>query len=313
MVLPVPIRAPLSKDDKTALLRAAYQSLRESNAIDERESEPDPDSLHQWYDDTIPLVTDIKQLAGHMDIELSRRRGELIAQEGERRGGNQSKVSQRETLTGAEKHQRDRDRVIAAEPEAVMAYQQEELAAQRVPSKRGAVRAARTARAAKPKVTKAKAKVAKVKTKAEVVAALSFGSEVRAEVRARIEPVLGQALTLDELAKHWKVHTDIARRYVREAALLASVTKDDNRFTIKLTPEQTELEAALAAHEQFLEDLHKEIKLRRKEARDGYNEWKPDNINSRQQSRLLDRVEDALKIRAIPALYTPAMSQEKDH
>lgn len=137
--VPVPENAPYRK---AALIQEALQSLRTAQRIDERD-ELDAASFLEWYDRTIPDVRDIKILAGAMEIELARRRGERILQEGERRGGDQSKGSQCDPLLSeAVKMERKRDRILALEPVAVHAYVQREVRAGKVPTKRGARRAA---------------------------------------------------------------------------------------------------------------------------------------------------------------------------
>jgi hypothetical protein len=79
---------------KAGLIRGALQALRGADALDERE-ELDAGSFLPWYDSTLPNVRDIKVLAGAMEIELGRRRGERLAQEGEQRGGDRSNLVQR--------------------------------------------------------------------------------------------------------------------------------------------------------------------------------------------------------------------------
>ena len=62
---------------KAALIQTALQTLRAAHRIDERD-DLNAASFVEWYDRTIPDVRDIKMLAGAMEIELAKRRGERI-------------------------------------------------------------------------------------------------------------------------------------------------------------------------------------------------------------------------------------------
>jgi hypothetical protein len=140
---------------KAHLIQAALQTLQAAHQIDERD-DLDAASFLDWYDRTIPDVHDIKILAGAMEIELARRRGEQIIQEGELRG-RPEKVEQCSTLMSkSEKDRRHEERTLAAAPDAVHAFVQREVKAGKVPSMRGAVGVARAAHAtaAPQRVTK---------------------------------------------------------------------------------------------------------------------------------------------------------------
>jgi hypothetical protein len=272
----IPIR-PSSSDQKATLIVEALKALREAHVLDERDADLDTDSLVAWYDATIPDVHDIQVLASAMVIELRRRRGVIVDGEGERRGGNQSKVTHRVTLPEAERKQRSEDRALAEEPEAVRDYVKREVKSGRKPGVKGAVKAARKARKAKsPK----KAKTPKTPTLPGVPALTrtSYSFVVRSEIRERVTLVLGKTLTLDELAKHWKVHSDIARRYLREVALLAEVVKDGDQYTV----------TGWSDIEAFKHNMAVELERRRQEARDGYNAWRPDNVHTFNQSKTMD-------------------------
>jgi hypothetical protein len=313
MATTIPFVKPLTPADKTALVREALHALRSANAIDEREGDLDPAGLVAWYDLTIPAVTDIKAIAGAMDIELSRRRGELIGREGERRGpgrwrnratsSGEVKVSQRDTLIGeANKQQRKRDRAIAAEPEAVKAYVQEETAAQRVPSKRGAVRVARKARAARGPVNKAKKTK---KTKTQTAPRAAFQAYQRAETARQIEAVRDKSLTTLEIAGLLGVQTALdrhrqerARTALTKIAMVDGVVvmQDDDRWLVTVTPERVTRETALKALYTEFEKRRAEVKRRREEARDKYKSWRPDNVHTLNQSALVDWIEDDLLV-----------------
>jgi hypothetical protein len=124
-------KQPVAANEKARLIGEALDTLRVAHAMDERES-LDRASWAAWYDTTIPDVRDLKILAGAMEIELHRRRGEV---------GVTHRVTRDQE---AERQQLARDRALAAQPDRVAAFIRHEAAAGRVPSVRGAVRAART-------------------------------------------------------------------------------------------------------------------------------------------------------------------------
>jgi len=119
-----------------------------------------------------------------------------------------------------------------------------------------------------------------------------FSETIRIDVRNRIEQVRDEALTLDQLAKRWKVDPKVARRYVREAALFGEVIKVGDRFTLLVSN-------PLATLEGFKRFLHAEILEKRKACRDGYHGWRHDNVLTLQQSTLLDWIED--QINTVPS------------
>jgi hypothetical protein len=99
---------------------------------------------------------------------------------------------------------------------------------------------------------------------------------------------------MGELAKKWgekkALHPTLVRRYLRECALWGHVTETAGRYTITPTQETLTLEV-------FKRQIHAEIVRRRKEARDGYHAWRPDNVHTLNQSALLDWLEDELCLR----------------
>ena len=132
---------------KAHLIQDALRTLQAAHHLDERD-DLDAASFLEWYDRTIPDVRDIKILAGAMEIELARRRGEQIIQEGELRGG-ETKLSPGDSLlSNATMVQRSKDRALAAAPEAVQAFVQRKVkAGQGAHSARRGRGAARIARA----------------------------------------------------------------------------------------------------------------------------------------------------------------------
>lgn len=118
---------------------------------------------------------------------------------------------------------------------------------------------------------------------------MPYAESIRREVRQRVEGVCDRALTLDEWAKHWEVHTDIARRYLREALMVGSVTRTENRYTITLSSEIVELT-------KWFRSLRAEVTRRRKENHDrrGASRWDPVEVNLAEQRALLDWIESQL-------------------
>jgi hypothetical protein len=213
-VIPIPIT--LASAEKAALIQAALQTLQAAHALDERTDNLNPASLVEWYDKTIPHVKDIKVLAGAMDVELAKRRGKQVKQEGERRGGDQSKVSQCDTLPNADKLQRSRDRVLATQPHVVDTYVKTEAEAGRVPSVRGAVRAVhevrnatRSDRPPKSKRASRSGDVADTDSSTQTVALIDKVADGQFHTNGELERVLG---------------TSRARRFFDKVALIPWLT-----------------------------------------------------------------------------------------
>lgn len=120
-----------------------------------------------------------------------------------------------------------------------------------------------------------------------VDASLTYSERIQLRIRQRVEPLLGQALTLEQFAQHWGVDAAGARRYVRDAAAALDVRKDGNRYTITVPAWRLNLE-------EFGENFRAEIARRRKEAGDSYRGWRPDNVHSLKQSAVLDWIVDEL-------------------
>jgi hypothetical protein len=149
-----PIEQTTGAERKAALVTEALRILRAAHAIDERTTVTAAD-LIDWYNRVCPHVTDIKILAAAMEIELAQRRGATIEAEGERRGGNRSKVTDSVTLSNVEKKNRSEDRMLYEESATVNGYVKDTVAAGKKPSVNGAVAVAQQSRAAKkPKTTK---------------------------------------------------------------------------------------------------------------------------------------------------------------
>jgi hypothetical protein len=293
--------------DKARLITEALDTLRGANAIDERET-LDATSWVAWYDATVPRVTDIEVLAGAMKVELSIRRGERIAAEGERRGGDQKsadiKVSTVDTLILAERIERSKDRRLAEHADAVRTYVQAEATACRVPTRTGAMRMvkARTIRGSAPATQRAPA-----------VASQFRGAQIKAQRRA--EQILA---ALEVVADGTHRSDSVLQRAIRSQGSLRiedffrtirlipwlAITRDDTGTTLTIDEELRAIcdgrtpRPALGGRSitAFLNHLRAEIQRRRKENHDEYKKkkWVSDLIAKRTQTLLLDWIEEEL-------------------
>jgi len=293
-IIPLPSRAA---DEKAALIHTAWNAMQAATRRDEREQLNDADvaTWCAWYDATTPQVHDIKILAGAMEIELLRRRGERLLQEEEKRGGDtvskQSKVSHRDTLVEAEKQRRKRARHVAAHPKEVNAYVKRQVAAKQVPTVRGALR---VATAASPKADRR---------------TISFEA-----AQVKVEHFTQKVLTiLDELADgQMRTDRELTRRtgdvehFLRRIRLIPWLfierTAVGTRFIVdhelrdicELRQPRPPKGESLQA---WLTRVRAEIVQRRKENQDKHirsKGWTPHPVNVQRQSELLDWIEAEL-------------------
>jgi len=134
---------------KRGLITSALSQLREADGLDEREDHELTDWIG-WYDAACADCTSIEAIAGGMAVVLLKRKGERIRKEGEKRGGDQRSDQSNAvrdfdpaSITPAEKMERNRARTLADNPEAVDEYVKEQMQSGKVPSVRGALRAAK--------------------------------------------------------------------------------------------------------------------------------------------------------------------------
>jgi hypothetical protein len=280
----------VNADEKAALINQALDTLRAADALDERD-DLDRANWLAWYDATIPRVRNIKVLAGAMEVELHRRRGEQILAEEERRGGDQSKVTRCVTLPRAATSQRSRDRALATQPARVAAYVQHQAATGSIPSVRGAERAVKTMR---PPIERKQSQFAGRQTVVR---------QKTDTVLAKIDAIAdGQRRTDAELiAMGFNVETFLP--HVRLIPWLAiDRTVAGTTFVI-----DQELRAIcdgrmprpILGHQSiraYLEELRTEIVRRRKENHDEFRKrkWNSELILKREQSALLDWIEEQL-------------------
>lgn len=280
---------------KATLIREALETLRAARHIDERD-DLNAASFVEWYDRTIPDVQDIKMLAGAMEIELARRRGEQILQEGERRG-RPTKVEQRSTFVSqSERDQRKAARALAAAPEAVQAFVQREVKAGKVPSMRGAVGVARTARATASPERRLR----------QVQAAQGRRDEVGEQILAVLTRIADGTRRTDAQLVKLTGFRDIAGSLLDRIRLLPWLridrTPDGLAFHID-EPLRAICEGRLPrpalsyqSMNQFLRNLRAEITRRRKENHDEFlkRRWNSELILKREQTSLLDWIEQQL-------------------
>ena len=278
---------------KAQLLQDALQTLQAAHGLDERD-DLDAANFLEWYDRTIPDVRDIKILAGAMEIEMARRRGERVALEGERRGGD-TKVTQCVTLLSeASRKQRSRDRLVAEHPDVVQTYVQREVKAGRIPTVRHAIGVASAARA-----TAAPQRIAK-----QVAATQARQSEFDEQAFAAITKVAdGTRRTDDQVGKVIGYQTPSFLQRIRLIPWLRiDRTPEGLMFQID-EPLRAICEGRLPrptlsyqSTDQFLRNLRAEITRRRKENHDEFlkRRWNSELILKREQTSLLDWIEQEL-------------------
>jgi hypothetical protein len=172
----VPITQPLTADDKRRLIQSAHDDLVGARLIDEQEALTDAEAL-AWYDEVLPQVTDIKVIAGAMEAELTIRRGKLVEQEGELRGGDQKSAEAKNQtyavskFDSAQMKKRSEDRLIATEEQAVRSYVKNSIKQNKPPSRRAMLRVAHLREAVHVPAVKQK-KVEKKRVAPQVVATL---------------------------------------------------------------------------------------------------------------------------------------------
>lgn len=276
-------------DEKATLVASALDALKAANALDERD-DLDHGTWVAWYDATIPQVRDIKVLAGAMEVEMHRRRGEQIQDEGERRGrpSEQEKVTQRVTLSEASKKQRSRDRALAAQPARVTAYVQHQVAAGCIPSVRGAVRAV---------VPKSDRKTAQFQAAQDRV--IERASEWMRQLDAVAD---GERHTDAQVTRLTGSEMDIFLQRIRLIPWLwIDRTLEGTRFVIdqelrNICEGRQPRPPAGEPIKAFLARVRGEIVRRRKENHDQTmkSKWTHNSVNVHRQSQLLDWIEEEL-------------------
>jgi hypothetical protein len=284
----------VNADEKATLISQALDTLRAANALDERD-DLDRANWLAWYDATIPQVTDIKILAGAMEIELHRRRGEQILAEEERRGGDrksdQIKVSHRDTLVNATKVQRRKDRAIAKAPARVKTYLDQEVAASRVPSMRGAMRAAVPKSPAMDYKT-AQFKAGKERTARAVQEWIRILDSVADDER-RTDAQL-TAMGFD--VAHFFAHLRFLPWLMIDRNPAGTMFVIDQELRAICEGRQPRPLLGNQSIHAFLQHLQTEIARRRKENHDEFRKrkWNSELILKREQTALLDWIEEQL-------------------
>lgn len=291
---------------KADLIQQALQTLREARGLDERD-DLTAATWVAWYEATIPDVTDLKLLAGAMEVELVLRRGQRIIAEGERRGGDQQTAwspSQKSKLpelgsllSPAEEKKRHKARRLAREAPTVRAYVERKVKAGQVPTVNGALGAAKTARATRrPRGSEHRStgpRLASIHRLYDAIARVADGE--RRSVKdlgkvARYTPKYFVELarvvpwvTLDSTADGIRLEIDRELRAICEA-------------------ERSRPELAYQSVHQFLREFRAELTRKRKENHDRFRDsrWNPEGIIKRTQSDILDWIEDQLN--RVPSL-----------
>lgn len=140
----------------------------------------------------------------------------------------------------------------------------------------------------------------KKKATAPPLAGPTFAVRARAELTAYAEQVEGETLTRDELAKRWKKDPDNAIKILKGVAALWDVIEDDggrpggrySRYTVVRSSSDVKHFTDLWA--EYKRVMLAKVREERKEARDGYHKWRPDNVKTVNMSALLDWLEDEL-------------------
>jgi len=278
---------------KAILIQGALQTLRDAQRIDERD-DLNAASFLEWYDRTLPDVRDIKILAGAMEIELGRRRGERIEAEGERRGGDQSKLSRCDSLLSvAVQNQRKRDRALATEPAAVDTFVQREVTAGRVPTVRGAVKAAMIAkisRAPGRKLQQMHGRQTRVQAlNQEVVVVLD---RIADDVRRSDQ----QLVKLTGNVQMFLRRVQLIPWLTIDRTLDGTVFRIDTRLRALCEGAVPRPELSFTSISAYLRTLRDEITRRRKENHDEFlkRRWNSELILKREQTSLLDWIEQQL-------------------
>jgi len=289
-----PADQPNGSIEKAQLITEALRALRAAQQLNERDS-LDLASWVAWYDATIPQVRDIKILAGAMEIELHRRRGEQILAEEERRGGDQKsdqiKVHHHGTLIQAERHRRHRARVIAAQPARVAAYVQHQVVAGCVPSVNGAVQAVKAPRSTSERAA-GRLKAGKQRTLRAVEEWIRIVESVADGERRTDAQLIAKGFDVQHFFQHIRFLPWLA--IDRTPAGTTFVIDQELRAICEARMPRPAL-----GHQSiraYLENLRSEIARKRKENHDEFRKrkWNSELILKREQSALLDWIDEQL-------------------
>jgi hypothetical protein len=288
---------------KARLIHEAHESLRAANLLDER-NDLDEASWGDWYDHTIPEVRDIKILAGAMEVEMARRRGEKILAEDERRGGDRKSPTYLPDqsnglvtlISDADKMQRSRARVIANHPAAVAAYVQRQAKAGRAPSVYGAAEVATLAQAKAGPKYGAK--------RLEWIQKRSEQSD--REMKAILDQLADGVRRSDRQLIKITGNADLDRNFLRPVRLLPWLTIDrtaegtifkiDEPLRAICEGKRPRPELEFKSISDYLCNLRAEITRRRKNNHDEFmkRRWDSLPISKREQTELLDWIEQQL-------------------
>ncbi len=281
-------KQPITAIEKARLITEALDALRTAQPLDERDSLDDFDSTGwvAWYDATIPQVRDIKILAGAMEIEMLRRRGEARRKPGPKTGVEL--LTHRDS--NSDQQQRSRARALDAQPERIATYIQHEAAAGRVPSVRGAVRAVKTTLSmTDPKTSRFRSgqEIAR-RSVADCIGALDAVADGERRTDEQLLPTVGDVTIFLQRVRllPW-LSID------RTAAGTVFIIDHDLRAICDGRAPRPAIGKSIRA---YLLDLRAEITRRRRENHDDFRKrkWNHEGILKREQSALLDWIEEQL-------------------
>jgi hypothetical protein len=289
-------------DAKRNRIETALGKLLEAREIDERESLLEIEKWIAWYDATIPLVTDIRIIAGAMEVELSKRRGMRMEAEPQQPG---RPVTPGVTLSISERKVRSRDRALGRNPAAVDEYVKTEAHARRVPTRKGAARHVKrpAGQRPSPRPTLPSLRVrssAPTRSRLEA-AAHAKTEEYRKRTLSAIDRVADGPRRSDPALKR-AIGGDV-EHFLRGVRLIPWLYIDRTQEGTALTIDRElreicEGRAPRPALEGFsirgfLKHLRENITRRRKENHDEREKarWSTQAINSREQTDLLDWIE----------------------
>lgn len=296
-------------EQKRQLIETIHAEALRMQGIDERESMTlmTVAEVMEYYDQLLPHTKDAQVILAAVEAEIYIRRSERIAQEPERRGGDhQSKVTPGVTLPDAAKMARSRMRIVGKNATAARAYVNAQVKANHKATRKGIVRHVKQAAG---NTTKLPSKAAR-RSGGSGVAGQWAGRQTRmaresAHILATLER-LADGTRRTDLEIYRITGIDVLKEYLKRIRLIPWLTIDRTLDGTVFTIDQDLREIcerrvprpALdgGSIRDFLAHLRSEMQRRRKENRDAAHavKWNSDTIIKREQSDLLDWVEDQL-------------------
>ena len=272
---------------------------------------PSREEMVRFAQHMLADVRDAAFISAALETKWAQLRADLIAAEGERRGGDQKstekiKVSPALTLIPAERTARKEIRPLAGQSELVDEYIKKAKETKTLPTKTGAVRYVRT------------------RVEPPARRTVTTPAPSRAEIQFRVAQVKSQRradtilAALDTVADGTHYSDAALRRAIRrhgpheiqfflQAIRLIpwlTITRDDTGTTFTIDHELRDICDGRAPRpplegqsiRDFLRSLRAEITRRRKENHDEYNKrkWRVTEVRTREQTLLLNWIEEQL-------------------